>query len=158
MYLKAYREYQQTNYDKCLETLKAFPSDDSKRLDLEAQIYVMKKEYKKAYEIYTKCEDPIFADLRKANLEVLRTCSKLDQPGAIDEIESIEFKEDLGIPSLNQNTSKKTKSRKKRKGPLPKQYDPVAGPDPERWLPRRDRKNVAHKLRKKRKGIKGRAK
>lgn len=158
MYLKAYREYQQANYDKCLEILKSFPSDDIKRLDLEAQVFVMKKEYRKAFDLYSSCKDPIFADLRKANLELLKTCSKLDQTGLIDEIESIEFKEDLGIPSLAHNSSKKTKRHKKRKGRLPKQYDPVAGPDPERWLPRRDRKNVAHKLRKKRKGIKGRAK
>lgn len=33
------------------------------------------------------------------------------------------------------------KKHKKRKGKLPKNYDPMVPPDPERWLPRHERSN-----------------
>lgn len=38
-----------------------------------------------------------------------------------------------------EDTTKKTKKHKKRKGKLPKNYDASAQPDPERWLPRYER-------------------
>lgn len=44
----------------------------------------------------------------------------------------------------------KKRNRKKKKGKLPKNYDPTVDPDPERWLPRRERST--YKKRKDRRG------
>lgn len=47
------------------------------------------------------------------------------------------------------------KAKKIRKSRLPKDYDPAKNPDPERWLPLRDRSNWRPKGRKKGKGTAG---
>ena len=44
-----------------------------------------------------------------------------------------------------------TKKRRKRKGKLPKNYDPKVDPDPERWLARKDRSTYKGRRRDKRK-------
>jgi len=48
-----------------------------------------------------------------------------------------------------------TKKRRKRKGKLPKNYDPKVDPDPERWLPRKDRSTYKGRRRDKRKEAAG---
>lgn len=45
---------------------------------------------------------------------------------------------------------KKKKKQKKRKIRLPKHHDPNVKPDPERWLPRRDRSTYRPKKRERR--------
>ena len=44
-----------------------------------------------------------------------------------------------------------TKKRRKRKGKLPKNFDPKVDPDPERWLARKDRSTYKGRRRDKRK-------
>ena len=56
-----------------------------------------------------------------------------------------------GLPSpkagdVSGDLAAKKKSKKKRKKRLPKNYNPNVDPDPERWLPRRER--TAFKKRK----------
>lgn len=48
-----------------------------------------------------------------------------------------------------------TKKRRKRKGKLPKNFDPKVDPDPERWLPRKDRSTYKGRRRDKRKDAGG---
>lgn len=174
IFLKAYQAYQQQNYDQCLKLLQEIKQSDVKKLDLQAQAHFQKKEYQKAYDIYvdliSKGED--FAKERKENLLTLIVCAQLDQPGVlktkpkdkvpsqeeiISQVELINLKDDnvCDIFSKPETTSKRKKHKKRRKR-LPKQYDPVAGPDPERWLPRRDRKGNKQKKRRPRpKNVKG---
>ena len=55
-----------------------------------------------------------------------------------------------GYRSPGSGGSRKTvdaKKKKKRKIRLPKHYDPSVAPDPERWLPRRERSNYRPKKR-----------
>ena len=47
------------------------------------------------------------------------------------------------------------KKRRKRKGKLPKNFDPKVDPDPERWLPRKDRSTYKGRRRDKRKEAAG---
>eukprot|EP01136_Pigoraptor_vietnamica_P016321 Opistho-1_new@60221 len=49
----------------------------------------------------------------------------------------------------------KAKKKKKRRGKLPKNYDPNIPPDPERWLPRRERSNYKKTKRQKKDNMKG---
>ncbi|XP_022250049.1 signal recognition particle subunit SRP72-like [Limulus polyphemus] len=57
-------------------------------------------------------------------------------------------------PSAQSNdTVIKKRHKKKKKGKLPKNYDPNVDPDPERWLPRRERST--YKKRKDRRGAGG---
>jgi signal recognition particle subunit SRP72 len=51
--------------------------------------------------------------------------------------------------------SKKSKNKKKRKPLLPKQYDPQATPDPERWVPKRERSSYKVKGKNKKALAKG---
>ncbi|KAH8552816.1 hypothetical protein BGW37DRAFT_518783 [Umbelopsis sp. PMI_123] len=51
--------------------------------------------------------------------------------------------------------SKKSKNKKKRKPLLPKQYDPQATPDPERWVPKRERSSYKVKGKNKKALTKG---
>jgi signal recognition particle subunit SRP72 len=46
---------------------------------------------------------------------------------------------------VNPEVIKKRKNRKKKKGKLPKNYNPDVDPDPERWLPRWERSTFKHK-------------
>merc|ERR1712142_839863 len=46
---------------------------------------------------------------------------------------------------VNPEVIKKRKNRKKKKGKLPKNYNPEVDPDPERWLPRWERSTFKHK-------------
>lgn len=41
--------------------------------------------------------------------------------------------------------AKKKRKKRKRKGKLPKHYDPNIPPDPERWLPRHERSGFRKK-------------
>jgi signal recognition particle subunit SRP72 len=51
-----------------------------------------------------------------------------------------------GTPCVQDSTGqKKKKNVKKRKGKLPKNYDPNVDPDPERWLPRHERSTFRKK-------------
>lgn len=174
IYLKAYQAYQQQNYDQSLKLLQEIKQNDSKKLDLQAQIYFHKKDYQKAYDIYVDLIDKggEYEHERRENLLTLIVCSQLEQPGflktrpkdklpstdeIVDQVELIKLKDDtIADVSTKPEPSKRSKKHKKRKKRLPKQYDPVAGPDPERWLPRRDRKGNKQKKRRPRpKNVKG---
>lgn len=166
-FLKAYQAYQGCNYDLCLKLLKEL-DDDTKKLDLQAQVHFKLKDYQKAYDIYkgliTKEDE--FTSERKENLQILLICAQLEHPKSIkvetrDEVPSVEeIIDQVELVNLKDNSirdvcstvvaKKKVKKNRKRKIRLPKQYDPVAGPDPERWLPRRDRKGNAYKQKKRR--------
>lgn len=181
IYLKAYHAYQKQNYDLALKLLQETKQSDIKKLDLLAQIYLQKKDYQRAYNTYQELlgvEDE-HAKERKENILALIVCAQLERPGTlkikgldklptpeeiIDQVELINLKDktvqDIAISS---EPTKRKKRQKKRRLRLPKQYDPVAGPDPERWLPRRDRTRNAHKQKRRRprpnqKGGKGRIK
>jgi tetratricopeptide (TPR) repeat protein len=168
LYLKAYQAYQRHNFDQCLKLLQEFKSNDTKKLDLLAQIHFQKKEFQKAYDIYQDLleKETEFKEERRENIQTLIVCAQLEQPGTlvvrgkdrlpsaneiIDQVQRINLKDestcDLSLKPQHKNKKKKPKKRKQR---LPKQYDPVAGPDPERWLPRRDRKGGAHRQKKRR--------
>jgi len=49
----------------------------------------------------------------------------------------------------------KPKKKRKRKIRLPKNYDPSIPPDPERWLPKRERSTYAKKGKSKKEMLKG---
>lgn len=54
----------------------------------------------------------------------------------------------------NEGLAKKKKTKKRRKRHLPKNYDPNVDPDPERWLPRRERAGYRRTRKERRKGEK----
>merc|ERR1712223_1923327 len=56
-------------------------------------------------------------------------------------------------PNENDETTKKKKKRKHKKR-LPKTYDPNVDPDPERWVPRRERTGYRRTRKERRKGEK----
>merc|ERR1712226_173731 len=67
-----------------------------------------------------------------------------------DMIGSFRFSKKTLKQSLEEGDSKeevirKKKSRKRKKGKLPKNYNPDIDPDPERWLPRWERSTFKHK-------------
>lgn len=170
VYLKAYQAYQRGNFDQCMKLLQELKSNDTKKLDLLAQIHFQKKEFQKAYDIYQELIDKEaeFREERRDNVQTLIVCAQLERPGTlivkskdrlpsvneiVDQVQQINLKDDsicelLLRPEVPGKSKKK--KHKKRKQRLPKQYDPVAGPDPERWLPRRDRKGNAHRQKKRR--------
>lgn len=174
IYLKAYQAYQQQNFDQCLKLLQETKQNDAKKLDLQAQVYFHKKDYQKAYDIYVDLIEKggEYVKERRENLLTLIACAQLEKPGSlktrskdkvptaeeiIEQVELINLKDETVCDiSTKQEPSKRKKKLKKRKKRLPKQYDPVAGPDPERWLPRRDRKGNKQKKRRPRpKNVKG---
>lgn len=57
----------------------------------------------------------------------------------------------VGTKRTSTSTSKASKSKKVRKSRMPKDYDAAKKPDPERWLPLRDRSNWRPKGKKKNK-------
>lgn len=165
--IKAYQAYQKANYELCSKLLNDL-GNDSRKLDLQAQLYFKQKEYQKAYDILSLLIDKEdeYSIERKENLQLLLVCARLEQPGSIevkspnkvpdvddiiDQVELINLK-DNSVRDLSSKAGPEKKVRKprKRKIRLPKQYDPVAGPDPERWLPRRDRKSTVHKQKRRR--------
>lgn len=166
IYLRAYKAYQQENYDQCLRFLQELKSNDVKRLDLQAQVHFRKKEFQNAYDIYQDLieRETEYRDERKENVQAIIACAQLEQPGQlktrqnlpdasaiIDQVQQINLKDETVCElSLKPQKSNNRKKNKKRKIRLPKQYDAVAGPDPERWIPRRDRKGNAHKQKKRR--------
>lgn len=169
IFQKAYQAYKQQNFDLCLKLLQELKQNDTKRRELEAQVYFFKKEFQKAYDIYRDLIDKGNIDNVKDHEENVLTiivCAQLEKPGLlkirpkdklptqddiIDQVESIKIKDPQVYDIFSKPThSKSSKKRRKRKIRLPKQYDPVAGPDPERWLPRRDRKGNFHKQKKRR--------
>lgn len=166
-YLRAYQAYQQQNYDQCVKLLQELKSNDVKRLDLLAQVHFRKKEFQKAYDIYEDLIDKEseFREERKENLLTIIACAQLEEPGSlkarqnlpnandiIDQVQQINLTDDTAcdFSVKPEKASKRRKKNKKRKQRLPKQYDPVAGPDPERWIPRKDRKGNAYKQKKRR--------
>lgn len=174
IFIKAYQAYQQHNYDQCLKILQEVKQNDFKKLNLQAQAYLRKREYQKSYDIYVELlkKDTDNTSEYKDNIRTLIVCAQLEQPGIlkvqpqdkvpslddiIGQVEMINLKHEDNLPiPQSAETTKKSKRQKKRRKRLPKQYDPVAGPDPERWLPRRDRKSNVHKKRRpKRRPVKG---
>lgn len=166
---KAYQAYLQQNYDQCLKLLQEIKQNDTKKRELEAQVYFNKKEFQKAYDIYRDLIDKGGVDHlieHEENILTIIVCAQLEKPGSlktkskdklptqddiIDQVEAIDIKDSSVYDIFSKpEQSKSGKKRRKRKIRLPKQYDPVAGPDPERWLPRRDRKGNAHKQKKRR--------
>ncbi|RZL07271.1 MAG: hypothetical protein EOO89_23330, partial [Pedobacter sp.] len=158
-YRRAYVAYQHKNYDQCLKFLQELKSNDVKRLDLEAQVYFRRKEYQKAYDIYRDLveRESEYRDERKENISTIIACAQLEQPGTlkvsrqsvpdvtdiVDQVQQINIYDSaicevsLKPRTADKKTSKKDK--KKRKQRLPKHYDPNVAPDPERWIPKRDR-------------------
>ena len=58
----------------------------------------------------------------------------------------------MSVPSSPESAGdaliqKQNKKRKKKKPKLPKNYNPKVKPDPERWLPRRERSTYKQKKR-----------
>lgn len=168
IFIKAYQAYQNGNYDYCLKILQEVKQNDVARMSLQAQVYFRKKDYQKSYDIYTDLlkKDDKHADAYRDNIKTLIVCSKLENIGTlktssndkipaiseiIEQVESMDLihKNELPISHGVESKKKSTRQKKRRKR-LPKQYDPVAGPDPERWLPRRDRKGNLHKQKKRR--------
>lgn len=167
-YLRAYVAYQQQNYDQCMKLLQELKSNDVKRLDLEAQVHFRRKEYQKAYDIYKELveRETEFRDERKENISTIIACAQLEQPGTlsvtrqslpsaddiVDQVQQINLTDATvcDVSLKPQKLMKKNKKNKKRKQRLPKQYDPNSAPDPERWIPRRDRKGNAHRQKKRR--------
>lgn len=163
----------QQNYDQCLRLLQELKQNDTKKLDLQAQVHFQKKEFQKAYDIYQTLIEKGGDNTqeRRENVQTLIACAQLEQPGVlktkpkdklpsandiIEQVEMIKLKDDSVYNLFAKNEpSKKRKKHKKRKIRLPKQYDAVAGPDPERWLPRRDRKGNKPKKRRPRPNQKG---
>lgn len=167
-YLRAYVAYQQQNYDRCMQLLQELKSNDVKKLDLEAQVHFRRKEYQKAYDIYKDLieREHEFKEERKDNIATIIACAQLEQPGTlivskqsvpttseiVEQVQQINVNDDsVCTVTLKPHSNKKGgKKNKKRKQRLPKQFDSSVGPDPERWLPRRDRKSNAHKQKKRR--------
>lgn len=56
-----------------------------------------------------------------------------------------------GEDTAAEGEAQKPKKKRKRKNKLPKNYDPKATPDPERWLPKRERTETKKKMQKKQK-------
>lgn len=155
-----------------MKLLPEFKSNDTKRLDLLAQIHFQKKEFQQAYEIYQDLIDreSEFRSERRENVQTLIACAQLEKPGTlmvrakdrlpsageiIDQVQQINLKDEATFelslkPVKSKESKQNSKKHKKRKQKLPKQYDPATGPDPERWLPRRDRKSNAHRQKKRR--------
>lgn len=169
IFVKAYQAYLQQNYDQCLKFLHEIKQNDTKKRELEAQVYFHKKEFQKAYDIYRDLIEKGAVDRIKEHEENILTiivCAQLEKPGSlkvkgkdklptqdeiIDQVETINLKDPSAHDVFSKpEQSKRGKKRRKRKIRLPKQYDSVAGPDPERWLPRKDRKGNAHKQKKRR--------
>ena len=178
--LRAYQAYQQQNFEQCLKLLQEVKQNDTRKLDLQAQVYFQMREYQKAYDIYQELLDKHrdeFSQERKENVQTLIVCAQLNQPGVlktkpkdklpgeaeiIEQVELINLK-DESVCDLNAKTRKmkRSKKQKKRAPRLPKNYNPDVAPDPERWLARRDRSSYRQKKRRQRpnnKGGKSRAK
>lgn len=176
-YPRAYQAYQQRNYDYCLKLLQEIKQNDTKKLDLLAQVHFQRKEYQEAYDIYqellAKHHDD-YVQERKENLTTLIVCSQLEQPGRlklhnkdklptvqdiVDQVEIINIKDDTVSDLSTKSEPSKRLKRKKRTTKLPKNYNPDVAPDPERWLPRRDRKGgnaYRQKKRRQRQNIRNR--
>lgn len=170
-FIKAYQAYQQRNYEQCLKFLQDIKHSSCEIKDLMAQAYFQKKEYQKAYDVYTDLilKGGELTKERKENLITLVTCAQLIKPGLLKtkdklptqeeivaQVERIDLKDDSVYDLFSKpEPSNKRKKQRKRKKRLPKQYDPVAGPDPERWLPRRDRKKGQKKRRPRPKNVRG---
>lgn len=167
MFIKAYQAYQDQNYDHCMKLLQEVKPSEC-RSDLLAQVHLQKREYQQAYDILTDLlsKPSEFSKERKENLQLIVVCSELEQPGVLKlksgekrptqddilgQVELLNLNDDAVCEILKKpEARKKTKKNKKRKQRLPKNYDPVAGPDPERWIPRRDRKGKQGKKRRQR--------
>lgn len=152
LYLKAYEAYTQAKYDRCLAFIKESKETDEKVQDLLAQVYFQMRDYQKAYDIYQTLEA---TPARKENIQTLIVCAQLEKPGSlkcnetniptaediIDQVQVLNIN-DPTVYDLFPKPPKRIKNQiKKRKIRLPKRYDPNNGPDPERWIARRDRKN-----------------
>lgn len=159
---KAYQAFYTKDYDGCIKQIKEISNDTIPKLDLLAQAYFKKKKYQDAYDTYQrlfgilKNKDDGYNVQRRENILLIVCCAQIENPGSLKinqkdvlpKVEDIiacvdELKtEDNTCTDLftdKENTKKKRKTQRKRKKRLPKTYDPVAGPNPERWLPRRDR-------------------
>ncbi|XP_014675381.1 PREDICTED: signal recognition particle subunit SRP72-like [Priapulus caudatus] len=74
--------------------------------------------------------------------------------GATKYMKKLAAKQEMtpGSPSQQEELLKKRR-KKKRRGKLPKNYDTTSDPDPERWLPKRERSNYKGRRKDKRKDI-----
>lgn len=166
MFIKAYQAYQNQNYDYCLKLLQEVKSSECKS-DLLAQVHLQKREYQQAYDILTDLlsKPSEHSKERKENLLLVTVCSELERPGVLklksgekrpteedilSQVELLNLHDDAVCEIVKKPEPKKRTKKKKRKQRLPKNYDPVAGPDPERWIPRRDRKGKQGKKRRQR--------
>ena len=171
VYIKAYQAYYQKNYDQCLKLLQELKQNDIKKLDLQAQVYFQKRDYQKAYDIYQELIDTRkdeFTNQRRENVLTIIACSQIEQPGKLrtkardkvpevveimEQVQQINLKDKsvFNLFAKNRPSNKgKSRANKKRKQKLPKSYNPNVTPDPERWLPMRDRKGAVHRQKQKR--------
>lgn len=173
IFLKAYQAYQQQNYDQCLKLLEEIKDNDVNKLELLAQVRFQKREYQQAYDLYRDLLDNNKSNSTaqsnhsknyEDNILAIIVCAQLEKPGSlktrnkdklpstddiIDQVERIDLK-DAKAHDIFPKNKKNGMKRRKRKVRLPKQYDPTVAPDPERWLPRKDRKGNMHKQKKRR--------
>lgn len=169
IYLKAYQAYYQKDYDLCLKYLQEIKQLDDKKLDLQAQVYFQRKEFQKAYDIYQELLDTYedeYVNERRENVLTIIACAQIEQPGIlktkpkdklpeandiIEQVQQINLNDDTVFNMFaKQKPATKNKRHKKRKQKLPKSYNPNVQPDPERWLPMRDRKSAAHRQKRRR--------
>jgi len=139
---------------KAIETLERLRKEDPTDVKTLAKIVAAysKTDLKKAYEYSTDL--PEFSiDNKKVDLDSLEM---------VDMIGSFRFSKKTAIAEqvadveaggpvviANKEASVKTpKARKKKKGRMPKSFDPEVDPDPERWLPRWERSTFKHKKQK----------
>lgn len=172
LYMKAYQTYYEQNYEHCLKLLQEIKCNDSKKLDLLAQVYFRQREYQKSYDLYhdlLETHDDEFNAERKENLAVVVACAQLERPNTlklrtnsslpkvqdiVEQVQQINLNDDSTFNiCAKPKSSRDLKGLKKhtnRKPKLPKSYNPNVTPDPERWLPMRDRKGAAHRHKQKR--------
>lgn len=154
------------NYDLALKLVQEIKhNNEAKRRIFEAQIYYRMKEFQKAYDIYRdvldagstnhvkECEENILAIIVSAQLEnpgTLKTRGEDQLPSQddiIDQIVSINLKDPQTYDLF---TKSKVKRKRRKTTRSPKECDPNVVLDPERWLPRRDRKGANYKQKKRR--------
>merc|ERR1712218_498248 len=113
-----------------------------------------KYDLKKALEVSKKL--PKFSEQSKIDVDVLESSSfvsakygkKTPKPG-----DPVTPKKVAESPTETQEELKKRKKRKHKKR-LPKSYDPNVDPDPERWVPRRERTGYRRTRKERRRGEK----
>ncbi|KAJ8926937.1 hypothetical protein NQ314_020789 [Rhamnusium bicolor] len=116
-----------------LEELLRANKEDKK---ITAQLVLACSQFDKERALKLSKELPTISELSKeVDVESLQTISS----STINYKKSPAVKPESLPGTPREDSAKKTKKHKKRKGKLPKNYDASAQPDPERWLPKYER-------------------